>query len=1187
MSRNPRTARRRRALTAVLAGIGLLATPFAALPAAAAPAGGGPDARIDQLRPERPNYQDGRYFVILKDDPVATYSGDKKGYPATAATDGALDTESTVVRKYDQHLTQRQEQVASAASVSVDQHFTTALNAFVSGLTADQARALSQDERVLAVSEVEQFAPDYSSTEFLGLPGSRGTWNNTYGGVEDAGKGVVVGVIDTGYYPEQEMLAGDEVEPLSGEPEVGEPYLDSTGRIAMLKADGTTFRGDCEAGEDFSGDECNSKVLSARYFSEDFEAFVPADQRDPRERLSPIDISSHGTHTATTAAGNDGVDQVMNGGASYGEGSGVAPEAKVAVYKTCWEDTDPDTGGCFSTASVAAIEQAIVDGVDVLNYSISGSNNSIVDPVSLAFKAAAEAGVFVSASAGNSGPTAQTANHSAPWVTSVAATTFSNELTGTVEFEGGQKFRGVSSMPEGVGPAEIVLSSEVGLAGKTADEVRLCAPGALDPEQAEGRIVVCDRGTYDRVAKSRAVDQAGGVGMVLVNIGGGSEDADLHSVPTVHTSDESIKDLVADTDEQATLVVGDTTDLDPVPVPQIAGFSSRGPSTAVDSELLTPDVAAPGVNVLAGVSPLDPMYQGDSYGLMSGTSMAAPNLAGMAALMSGKYPDWTPMAVKSAMMTSAGDILTAEGTPSTDNFATGAGSADPGAMAAPGLVYESGTRQWDALVHGDIEGSDVNLASIAINDLLGSTTVTRTVTATETGVWKASGSVPGYEVTASPATLDLEAGESAEVEITLTRTDAAANEWSHGSFSWSRPGRDDVTSPVTVRAVDVVAPEAVSGSGAQGSEEIELQSGIDGDLDPQVEGLGKSETEEFTKVPGPLNDPTGAAVHGSVTAVPEGATTVAWRLEADDEVADWDLYIVTPDNQQITVATASGSEQYVLTDPQPGQYLAVAHLYSSDGGAEASASLETVVMAGDAGNLSIEPEPLTVGNGETATATLAWSGLSAGTWRGLVDWAPGARTAVTVTVGGGGGPGSCEAGDFADNAPGSRYYDSVRWMQCGEITQGYADGSYGKDRDISRGESVAFIYRYLDPEFTPAGETFPDVPLDHAFFEPIAWAMAEEISVGYRDGEFKPRREVTRGEFATFLYRALDPEELGEENGEFSDVPDSSSAHDAIAWMASHGIARGYDDGSFRPGQRITRGEVAELMFRTDAVVNP
>ncbi|XKH57398.1 S8 family serine peptidase [Citricoccus nitrophenolicus] len=1185
MSRNPKTARRRRALTATLAGIGLLAAPLAAIPAVAAPPGGGSDPSIDRALQTGAEYKDGRYFVILKEDPVATYRGGTDGFPATAATDGTLDTDSAAVQKYDRHLTVRQMEVASSTSLSVDKHFTTALNAFVSELTAEQARELSKDDRVLAVSEVEEYAPDYSSTEFLGLPGPQGAWNNQYGGLDAAGKGVVVGVIDTGYYPEQEMLAGDPVPALSGEPQVGEPYLDASGRIAMLKADGTTFRGDCEVGEDFTGEECNSKVLSARYYSEDFEAFVPEGDRDPRERLSPLDISSHGTHTATTAAGNNGVDQVFNGGVSYGEGSGVAPQAAVSVYKVCWEDTDPDTGGCYGTASVAAIEQAIIDGVDVLNYSISGSNNSVVDPVSLAFKSAAEAGIFVSASAGNSGPAAQTVNHSAPWLTSVAASTFSDELTGTVEFPDGEKFRGVTVTKEGVGPADIALSSEVGLpvtAERTADAIRLCGPDTLDPATVEGKIVVCDRGVYDRVMKSAEVDRAGGVGMVLVNIGGGSEDADLHAVPTVHISDESIKELVASTDQQATLVVGDTTGLDPVPVPQIAGFSSRGPSTAVDSELLKPDIASPGVNVLAGVSPLDPMYNGDSYGLMSGTSMAAPNLAGMAALMSAEKPDWSPMAIKSAMMTTAGDILGADGSASADNFATGAGSADPAAMVEPGLVYEADARQWDALILGETTGRDINVASIAVNDLLGSATVTRTVTATETGTWAASGSVPGYEVTAEPSTLSLEAGESQPVEITLTRTDAAADEWAHGSFTWTRPGAAAVTSPVTVRSVDVLAEDAITGEGTSGAAETELESGITGALEPEIEGLGLAEVEEFSKVPGALVGDDDASNHVTETVVPEGATSVTWSLNAGDEQSDWDLFVITPEGTVIQEATASGSEELVLTDPTPGEYYAVSNLYSSPGGASVPATMETVVLEGDSGNLTITPDPLAVENQETAPVAVEWQGLTPGTWKGAIEWAPGTRSTVTVTVGG--GPADCEAEDFSDNAPGSQYYDYVRWMQCDGITTGYENNTYQKHRDIARGESVAFLYRYMDsPTVTDPAE-FPDVPESSTFFDAISWANAEEITTGYKDGTFRQFDEVTRGEFASFVFRTVGPE-LGTVEGEgFPDVPESSAHHEAIVWMAEQDISTGYADGNYRPGHEITRGEVAALLSRAHEV---
>ncbi|MGW9552389.1 S8 family serine peptidase [Citricoccus zhacaiensis] len=1182
MSRNPKTARRRRALTATLAGIGLLATPLAAMPAVAAPSGGGSYPSIDQALQAGAEYKDGRYFVILKEDPVATYQGGTDGFPATAATDGTFEAESAAAQKYDRHLTAGQLEVAASESLSVDKHFTTALNAFVSDLTAEQARELSKDERVLGVSEVQEYAPDYSSTEFLGLPGPQGAWNNQYGGLEAAGKGVVVGVIDTGYYPDQEMLAGEPVSALAGEPQVGEPYLDSAGQIAMLKADGTTFRGDCEAGEDFSGEECNSKVLSARYYSEDFEAFVPEANRDPRERLSPLDIASHGTHTATTAAGNNGVDQVFNGGHSYGEGSGVAPAAAVSVYKICWEDDNPDTGGCYGTASVAAIEQAIIDGVDVLNYSISGSNNSVVDPVSLAFKSAAEAGIFVSASAGNSGPAAQTVNHSAPWLTSVAASTFSNELSGTVEFPDGAKFRGVSSMPEGVGPAEIVLASEVELAGQQTGDVQLCAPGSLDPATAAGKIVVCDRGEVDRAAKSVAVAQAGGVGMVLVNIGGGSEDADLHAVPTVHTSDESIKELVASTDQPATLAVGDTTGLDPVPVPQIAGFSSRGPSTAVNSELLKPDVAAPGVNVLAGVSPLDPMYNGDSYGLMSGTSMAAPNLAGMAALMSAEKPDWSPMAIKSAMMTTAGDVLNADGSVSTDNFATGAGSADPAAMVEPGLVYEADARQWDALILGETTGRDINVASIAVNDLLGSATVTRTVTATETGTWAASGSVPGYEVTASPSTLSLSAGESKEVKITLTRTDAPADEWGLGSFTWTRPGAAAVTSPVAVRSVDVLAEDAITGEGASGAVESELEPGVTDTLEPAIEGLGLAVTDEFSKVPGDLAGAENASNHVTETVVPDGATSVTWSLNAGDGESDWDLFVITPEGAVIQEATASGSEELVLLDPVPGEYLAVSNLYSSPGGASAPATMETVVLEGDSGNLTVTPDPLAVENGETADVAVEWSGLTPGTWKGAIEWAPGTRTAVTVTVDE--GPAACEAENFTDNAPGTQYHDYVRWMQCEGITTGYENNTYQKHRDITRGESVAFLYRYQDSPTVTEPAEFPDVPESSTFFDAISWANAEEITTGYKDGTFRQFDEVTRGEFASFVFRTVGPEPGTVEGEGFPDVPESSAHHEAIVWMAEAGISTGYEDGNYRLGHQITRGEVAALLSRAHEV---
>lgn len=171
----------------------------------------------------------------------------------------------------------------------------------------------------------------------------------------------------------------------------------------------------------------------------------------------------------------------------------------------------------------------------------------------------------------------------------------------------------------------------------------------------------------------------------------------------------------------------------------------------------------------------------------------------------------------------------------------------------------------------------------------------------------------------------------------------------------------------------------------------------------------------------------------------------------------------------------------------------------------------------------------------------------------------------------------CTAENFADNQPGNHYFDFVRWMQCSGLAEGFSDNTFGTFTDITRGESLSLVYRYVQPDTEAGEQSFPDVPEDNAHFEAINWGMAEEITTGYSDGEFKPKRDVTRGEFASFLYRALDPT-VEDAAKEFEDVPESNAHHDAVSWLASEGYSVGYQDGSFRPGQPITRGEVAKLM---------
>ncbi|XKH57416.1 S-layer homology domain-containing protein [Citricoccus nitrophenolicus] len=169
--------------------------------------------------------------------------------------------------------------------------------------------------------------------------------------------------------------------------------------------------------------------------------------------------------------------------------------------------------------------------------------------------------------------------------------------------------------------------------------------------------------------------------------------------------------------------------------------------------------------------------------------------------------------------------------------------------------------------------------------------------------------------------------------------------------------------------------------------------------------------------------------------------------------------------------------------------------------------------------------------------------------------------------------------DFTDNPEGSQFYAPVRWMQEQGITTGYTDGTYRKGKDISRGESVAFIHRYIDPETTGGTEDFTDITESNVFFDEIVWAANAGVTKGYADGKFLPYDRVTRGEFTSFLFRAVEPE-AGEWDESFSDVAESHPHHEAISWLASAGVSTGYKDGTYKPNDTITRGEVAALMQR-------
>ena len=950
----------------------------------------------------------GRYIVSLAKDPIATYDGDVNGLEATRPEVGRkVDVRSAAARRYQQYLTEQQDQVAARVGAEATRHYSVSFNGFVTFLTTKQARDLQRTAGVVSVVKdtLRKATSDQNSVDYLRLSGKSGVWRSL-GGVPKSGRGVVVGVLDSGIWPESKSFAGPALgttPPTSSDP--FRPYRVGA-KIAMKKSDGTTFSGACEAGQQFTAADCNAKLITARYFSEGFEATVP--EKDRRDFLSPRDGSGHGSHTASTAAGNNGVAASVDG-IQFGKISGVAPAAKIAAYKVLWEGATPQQSGGLISDIVAGIDAAVSDGVDVLNYSIGGSPESEhFDPVQLAFLSAASAGIFVSASAGNRGPDPSTLDNTSPWVTTVGASTIA-PYEGTVVLGNGQNYAGISTtVRSAVGPKSLVTATAVKNSAVTEAAASLCGPNTLDPTKVSGKIVVCDRGVVDRVAKSAEVKRAGGVGMVLVNLTPNTLDGDIHSVPTVHLNPPAslaVKSYAATAGATATLQPGNLTSVK-TPYPQVAEFSSRGPSTASNGDLLKPDLTAPGVSILAAVAP--PSNNSRNFDLYSGTSMAAPHVAGLAALYLGKgvHPKWSPMKIKSALMTTARNTKTASGGANTDPFSQGAGEVRPTRMFNPGLVYRSSDRDWLRYLEGlgfDTETglkakdpSDFNASSIAIGHLLGSQTVTRKVTAVKPGLYRARVSVPGITTRVSPSILNFTAaGQTKTFTVSFSRRSAPFDEAATGFLTWFG-ANTSVRSPIAVTPRAVAAPEVVAGSGAAGSVTYQVVPGVNGSFPIRPYGLsaGTSETDS-------LAVGTQAEYETTIAANTKAAQ---FSVKSASPAADLDLYVFRLEGASATLVARSTStaadESVLLAAPAAGTYVGVVDNFANAPGLDSTSFTyrSATVRAGDtAGSFAVTPTSPTARAGSPITVKASWSGIAADAYHlGFVEYLDGSGTVVTI-----------------------------------------------------------------------------------------------------------------------------------------------------------------------------------------------
>ncbi len=981
-----------------------------------------------------PSATDG-YIVVMKDKPlIDTIGHDQLGTPAADAPAAALEA------SHDDVLSE--EGLPPEAKVD---DYVNGINGFAVTASFDQARQLAANSNVAAVlpDELQQLTGSGSSgggggggdpgggpstgvsgnddlPKFLGLTKTGGAWKS---GI--TGEGVRIGVIDSGIWPEHPSFASSApiADPLPGPVQESCDFGSGTGPTAYPDVAFT----------------CNNKLVGARQEMANYKARFPL---DPDEYDSARDNDGHGTHVASTAAGNADV-QAQLFGVDYGTVSGIAPSAQVVAYKVAGHR------GALTSDVAAAVDQAIADGVDVINLSIGSSSTNLLQPNLAALLSATDAGIFVATSVGNAGPTAGTIGGAAavPWTTAVGATTQERVFQGTVTL-GLDRFGWGPNRGEGLTLEGSSVTSgtngAVDLVDGAAAGGEECLPGQLNPALVTGKVVLCllapSTGPTDPSSspadKSAEVKRAGGVGLIAYNQ---AYDQDLYSdnayLPTVNVESwegQMLKTYLQSAQRpKVTLTVGGTWDWPNAP--SMASFSSRGPNAAA-ADVVKPDLTAPGMQILAGDSPVsDPSVSapGQLFQAISGSSMASPVVAGMFALLKQAHPDWTPAMAKSALMTTADtDVVDNDRQTQAGPFAMGAGFVDIGKVSEagsafdPGLVYDTGSLDylgficdaapdWFALYgHGRTcatlppevsqDAVDLNAPSIGVAALPGSITVTRTVTnvaATATTWWSSVKAPAGYRVTVSPSTLTIAPGASARFKVSFVNDGTGqVGQWTTGSLTWTSGDDYKVRSAIAVRGSTFAAPASVADTGTSGSLGFSAQFGYTGPYSATAHGLTPR-----TLLPGTVK--TGGVVAFPVVASGVGYARWTLKLPNGDLAAGDDLDMVLLDSTGKVVIAQSGNpgtdEQIDINGLPDGNYVlkVLGGAVADPNGSAFSVSQWLVPAAPSNGaNLTVSaPDPGTLGT--SANVAVTWQELTAGTeYLGTITHADATATLATTVV---------------------------------------------------------------------------------------------------------------------------------------------------------------------------------------------
>ena len=910
------------------------------------------------------------------------------------------------------------------------------LNGFAARMSVADAQKLQGLPDVLNVweDEVRPMATRHSAN-FLGLFDSSGGLRSEHA---LDGDGVVIGIIDSGIAPEHPALKDSRAadRPRACRSSWAETtflgkwlcrrYDRQPDVAAFEELEGWT--GECETGDRFEETDCNNKLIGARWFVDGAEDTGPIDENDFR---SPRDADGHGTHTATTAAGNRTSASIF--GTLIGDVEGMAPKARIAVYKACWLRPSESRASCNTSDLARAVDAAVADGVDIISYSIGSSMREVTAPDDIALMTATKAGVLAVVAAGNDGPNLATIGSPAggPWVLTAAASSRAGESS-VEAFQ-------VSTPPSIAGKyasrealfsppladrdpieAKLVLvddddtSLPSGSMGITSDG---CQP-LVNGDEVSGNIALMQRSGCLFTDMVKNAEDAGAIAALVYNIAGDPivmfGESGLVDIPALMIGQADANLILAemDADNEVTVVLEKSFLLTSTDAGDLmARFSARGPGPVAD--ILKPDVTAPGVNIIAGFTP-DPANAtpGENFAYLSGTSMSTPHVAGVAALLRQAHPEWSPAAIKSALVTSARqDIQLPDSITPANPFDFGGGHIVPNDALQPGLVYDVSSDEYDAFACGTASPAvtaarcaelaaagfsfyarDLNQPSVSISRLASRQTVTRHVSNVndESATFTVEVSAPpGIDVTVTPPVLSLGPSETASFDVSLRYVSGPLDLWRFGSLTWVNDDHE-VRSSIAVKPASITAPEEITSFGGSGSETFSVEFGYDGSYSPGIHGLNLPLIENrFVD-----NDPSKTFTRRTDNGVTEHALIVSQdqlflRFSLFDALTDGDddldmyVYYCGPDGSSCSRIGESGEptseEQFNLYRPAAGVYGVYVHGFETDeisGGPGANYQLLawSIGTVDDKGNMTATG-PAFVAAGTTVDVTADWSGL--------------------------------------------------------------------------------------------------------------------------------------------------------------------------------------------------------------------